>query len=266
MDFLVRKEQSTYFCAPIYLILTLLIRSPRSQLLTSWAASNWARLHGLITTFRGLLTKLKHILTEYQALTAISDRQRQHLSCTASMVLSTVVWWWIPYRTHRYIMKIICRPRNSTIPIGIIHSVSVSVPLLYLVFRYPTVPPVIPKYRISFGIPSSGKIALVHRRHIQFSCLFRHRFFNPRRARCSETSVVGRGGGVRRPPLPYSSPRRRSKKRNTAFESSLKIIPKLLRWFFAQVNIEVTWPEVIKGQISRNSIFFGNEPLLRKLL
>ena len=60
VDFLFRKEQSPYFCVPIYLILTLLIRSPRSQLLIPWAASNWATLHGFITTFRALLTKLKH--------------------------------------------------------------------------------------------------------------------------------------------------------------------------------------------------------------
>ena len=59
--FLFRKEQIRYFCASIYLILTLsdttsTIRSPYplSRVQLSQAP------HGLIATFRALLTKLKH--------------------------------------------------------------------------------------------------------------------------------------------------------------------------------------------------------------
>ena len=48
-------------------------------------------------------------------------------------------------------MKILCRrgkfKNTDTENSGIIHSVSVSVPILHSVFRYPKVPPVVPKYR-----------------------------------------------------------------------------------------------------------------------
>ena len=52
--------------------------------------------------------------------------------------------------------------------------------------------------------------------------------------------MVGRGGGRLDAPPSNSAPRRRSEKREKAFESSSKIIPKLFQSILAQVNIEVT--------------------------
>ena len=56
-----------------------------------------------------------------------------------------------------YIMKILCRHgkfKDTKKTIRFIHSVSISAPILYLVFWYLKVLPVVSKYRISFGIPS----------------------------------------------------------------------------------------------------------------
>ena len=73
----------------------------------------------------------------------ISNRKRQHLSCIVSMVTDSPIGH--IYCEDSLSAREIQRYRNKSF--GIIRSVSVSVPILYLVFRYLKVPAVVPKYR-----------------------------------------------------------------------------------------------------------------------
>ena len=76
---------------------------------------------------------------------------------------------------------------------------------------------------------------------------------NPRLAGAPKLPWSAGGGASRRPPPSNLAPRRRSEKQKVAFKSSSKSISKLLRSFFSLRPI-LRSPEVIKRQISRNSI------------
>ena len=94
--------------------------------------------------------KCKQKLRGTQQLTAISNRQRQHLSCIASMAT------YAPIGRKVYEDSLSAREiqRYWKKSFGVIRSVSVSLPILHSVFQYLKTPPIVPKYRISFSIPS----------------------------------------------------------------------------------------------------------------